>query len=72
MSELNYKSKILDIIQTMRQWNLRKLTPIIRIVVLKTLISPKMNHFVSTLPNPYHEFLQKFDKVSFKNKSVLL
>lgn len=31
-----------------------------------------MNHLVSTLPNPDHEFLQKFDKVSFKNKSVVL
>lgn len=31
-----------------------------------------MNHLVSTLPNPDNEFLQKFDKVSFKNKSVLL
>lgn len=65
MPELNYKSKLLEIEQTIQQWKSRKLTPIGRIVVLKTLILPKMNHLILTLPNPNHEFIQKFDTALF-------
>lgn len=68
MPELNYKSKLLEIEQTISTMEIkksRKLTPIGRIVVLKTLILPKMNHLILTLPNPNHEFIQKFDKALF-------
>lgn len=65
MPELNYKSKFLEIEQTIKQWKSRKLTPIGRIVVIKTLIVPKMNHLILTLPNPDHELIQKLDKALF-------
>lgn len=55
MPELNYKSNFLEIEQTIKQWNSRILTPIGRIVVIKTLIVPKMNHLILTIPNPDHE-----------------
>lgn len=52
MPELIYKSKFLEIEQTIKQWKSRKFTPIGRIVVIKTLILPQMNHLNLTLPNP--------------------
>lgn len=32
---------------------------------IKTLIVPKMNHLIFTLPNPDYELIQKLDKALF-------
>lgn len=52
MSSLNYEPKLSEIKNISNQWKLRKPTPIGKISVIKTLILPKLNHVVLTLPNP--------------------
>ena len=44
---------------------MRKLTPIGRLTVIKTLIIPKLNHLILTLPNPKPEFLKMFETELF-------
>ena len=52
MIDLNYKSKIADIYKMLQQWEYKKLTPIGRLTILKSLIIPKLNHLILSLPNP--------------------
>ena len=58
IEDLNYLPKLLEIRKIINQWKLRKLTPIGRITVIKTLIIPKLNHLILTLPNPSNDFLK--------------
>ena len=59
MSDLNYNTRLTDIKNTLCQWRRRMLTPIGRLTVIKTLIIPKMNHLIPTLPNPDKDFFKK-------------
>ena len=61
IEDLNYLPKLLEIRKIINQWKLRKLTPIGRITVIKTLIIPKLNHLILTLPNPSNDFLKIFE-----------
>lgn len=62
MPELNYKSKILEIEQTVKQWKSRKLTPIGRIVY-KNFNCTQNESFDFNFTKPDHELIQKSDKV---------
>lgn len=62
MSSLNYEPKLSEIKSISNQWKLRKLTPIGKISVIKTLILPKLNHVVLTLPNPDSYFTKTLNK----------
>lgn len=44
MVELNYLPKLIEIRKLLKQWKVRRMTPIGRLTVLKTLIIPKLNH----------------------------
>ena len=61
MLNLNYNTRLIDIKNTLCQWRRRMLTPIGRLTVIKTLIIPKMNHLILTLPNPDKDFLKNFE-----------
>ena len=61
MLDLNYNTRLIDIKNTLCQWRRRMLTPIGRLTVIKTLIIPKMNHLILTLPNPDIDFLKNFE-----------
>lgn len=52
----------MEIVRTIYEWKSRNLTQLGRIAVIKTLILPKMNHLILTLPNPDHELIRKFVK----------
>lgn len=62
MINLNYNVKLDDIKKLIKQWKLRKLTILGRLTVIKSLIIPKMNHLVLTLPNPSKDFLENFER----------
>ena len=49
---MNYKTTIPKIFALLKQWNRRRLTPIGRVTVLKTLVIPKLNHIFIAIPNP--------------------
>lgn len=52
MIELNYTPKLADINMLINQWRCRKLTSIGRLEIIKSLILPKLNHLILSLPNP--------------------
>lgn len=62
MIDLNYKPIFQKIQNPLKQSKCRKLTPFGRLVVLKNLIIPKLNHLILTLPNPNNEMLKEKDK----------
>lgn len=62
MVELNYPSKFLEVTRLIKQWKLRNLTTVGRLTVIKTLIIPKLNHLILTIPKPSVEYLQQFEK----------
>ena len=57
MLDLNYNTRQIDDKNTLYQWRRRILTLITRPTVIKTLIIPKLNHLILTLPNPDKDFL---------------
>lgn len=61
MEDLKYLPKLSEIKKLINQWKSRKLTPIGRITVIKTLIIPKLNHLILTLPNPSTDNLKNFE-----------
>lgn len=62
MSSINNEPKLSDIKRILNQWKLRKLTPIGKISVIKTLILPKLNHLVLSLPNPDSDLTKILNK----------
>ena len=50
MPEINYRNSILEIQKLFNNWKSRKLTPIGRITVIKSLALPKLNHLFASVP----------------------
>jgi hypothetical protein len=46
----------------MIHWKSRSLTPIGRLTVIKTLLIPKLNHLILTIPNPEDETIHAFER----------
>lgn len=65
MSQLNYILKLLEINKIMNQWKHRKLTPIGRLKIIKSLIIPKLNHLILSLPNPDTNSIKKLENDLF-------
>ena len=53
--DLNYEIQVPKITALIQQWKRRALTPIGRVKVLKSLIVPKINHLIISLPNSRKE-----------------
>lgn len=66
MIDKNYIPVMETIDKLLSRWNSRNLTPIGKITVIKTLIVPKINHLILTLPNPLLEFIRSFERKLFK------
>ena len=64
--QLNYSKCIDTITKTLSQWSKRKLTPLGRITVLKSIIIPKMNHLFISLPNPDKDMIKHFNTLFYK------
>ena len=60
--DLNYRPILIKVRNIINQWKQRKLTPIGRLVVIKTLIIPKPNLLILTLPNPSKDFFYRCRK----------
>ena len=52
MININYKDKIDNIKNLIKQWRRRFLTPLGKITVIKSLLLAKLNHLFISLPNP--------------------
>ena len=64
--DLNYNSQIPKIKALIHHWKRRKLTPIGRVTVVKTLLLPKLNHLFIALPNPDNDTLSSLNNCFFE------
>ena len=62
MLEINYKNKVEEIKRIMKHWEKRNLTPFGRLTVIKTLLIPKLNHLICTIPNPSQSMINSLEK----------
>ena len=63
--ELNYRDKINSIKKMVTVWSIRNLSTIGRIIVVKSLIVPKLTHLFMSLPNPSIVLLKEIDTIFF-------
>lgn len=66
MVDLNYIPKLIEIRKLLKQWKVRRMTPIGRLTVLKTLIIPKLNHLALALPIPNDNFFKDLESEMFE------
>ena len=62
----NFDSKIDNIKASLNKWAKRKLTPLGRITVLKTIILPRLVHLLTSLPNPPNKMIEELNTRFFK------
>ena len=60
---LNYEPKLQCIRNSISYWKKRKLTPIGKIIVVKSLLVPILTHLFISLPSPTNEFSKKKKKI---------
>ena len=61
----NFESKFIVVKNILKQWKKRNLTPVGKIVVLKSLALPVLNHLFIALPTPDEKFLKELEKLIF-------
>ena len=66
MVDLNFDSKIEEIKKLFACWSKRDITPIGKLVVIKTLALAKLNHLFLGIPNPSEGKLDTIQKLFFK------
>ena len=72
MIKINYDSKIEEIEKLLASWSRRILTPIGKLVVIKTLALAKINHLILGIPNPPKSTINAIQNMFYKflwNKS---
>lgn len=62
----NYDSKLPVIQNIFNTWSKRVLTPLGKLVVIKSLAIPKLNHLFIGLPNPSTEFIKTLQNMCYK------
>ena len=66
MYELNFPKILKKIKSTISVWNMRRLTIIGKITIIKSLIMSKLNYPLSVLPTPPHTFFSELNNMLFK------
>ena len=66
MLVLNLTEKINQIKKEIANWSKTHLTPIGKIVVVKTILLSKLNHLFSSLPTPTNSSLKELNDIFFK------
>ena len=62
MVELNYYRVMESVTKLMKHWSKRNLTVFGRITVVKSILIPKFNHLVLSIPNPSKDFVKTLKK----------
>ena len=65
MVNLNYNKKIEEIRTLFYHWSKRILTPIGKIVIIKTLALSKINYLIMSLPNPSTNYIKNLQNLMF-------
>ena len=66
MIDINLKNAMQQIKNQITNWNRRNLTPIGKIVIIKSLFISKINHILATLPIPNKKFLTELQTILYK------
>ena len=64
ITEYNCRPKFPKMKNVLRQWKRRRLTISGKISVYKSLASSMLTHILLSLPNPSHELLEEYDKMT--------
>ena len=73
MIKENYNSKIQQVEKRIKQWEKRSLTPVGKIIVIKTSVLPIFNNLLLYLPNPENAILKSINEIFYNflwNKKV--
>ena len=65
MPKENFDCKLITIKNVLKNWDKRNLTPIGKIVVLKTLALPILNHICISLPTPAENQMKELENLAF-------
>ena len=66
MIDLNYAKVKVEITKLINQWQMRNLSVLGKITVVKTLALPKLNYLIMSIPNPPNVFCEDIQKMFFK------
>ena len=66
ISDININKKITEITKEINNWSRRHLTPLGKIVVLKTLILSKIVHLLISLPPPSEKVMKELNSIFYK------
>lgn len=62
---INYESKISSVSAVFNAWSKRVLTPLGKIIVIKSLALSKLNHLFIGLPNPSADFIKRLQNMCY-------
>ena len=63
--EMNYQEKLPILRSIFNFWSKRILTPLGKLIVIKSLVIPKLNHLFIGLPNPSVDFIKSLQNMCF-------
>ena len=63
---LNYDKKLVKIKSLIKQWERRRLTPIGKLTLIKSLLISQLNHLFIALPNPSEGFMKELNTILFE------
>ena len=66
MPEINFRSKLVEIKDSINHWSKRKLTPMGKVTVIKTFLMAKLNHLFLSLPHPDINFINELNNIFYK------
>ena len=66
MEDLNYNMVMEAASNLVHHWPRRNLTVLGRITVVKSLLIPKFNHLILSIPNPTKAFLKRLQKMIYE------
>jgi hypothetical protein len=62
IGDINFGDKLLAIKRVIKMWKKRKLTPLGKIAIIKSLLMSKLTHLLISLPDPSEQFLKQLEK----------
>ena len=63
--KINFDKKLVKLKTLIKTWSRRSLTPIGKIVLIKSLLLSQLNHLFISIPNPDEQFLQSISSIFY-------
>ena len=62
IGSINFDDKLLQIQRVLKSWKRRRISPMGKIIVIKSLIISKLTHLLISLPDPSEQFINTLEK----------